>query len=155
MARPRQPLQLIQAKGNSHLTKKQIEQREKEELKVDGLNNVTAPEYLNDKLVKEFYTIAEKLISLNIMTELDEDTLARYLLSKQQYLQYTVLLTRASANNNIDDMERLSRLQDKAFKQCRSGAADLGLTISSRCKLVIPKAEPPKQNKFLSKFGGA
>nr|WP_233099829.1 phage terminase small subunit P27 family [Bacillus velezensis] len=29
--------------------------------------------------------------------------------------------------------------QDKLFKQCRQASSDLGLTISSRCKLVIPK----------------
>lgn len=39
--------------------------------------------------------------------------------------------------------------QDRAFKQCRQCAVDLGMTISSRCKLVVPKtAEKAKENKF-------
>lgn len=154
MARPRQPIDLITAKGKAHLTKAQIEKRRSEELKVEGFRDVQAPDYLPEKLREEFDEIARMLLQLDIMTELDEDTLARYLLAKQQYLQYTALLNRASLQNNLSDMERLSRLQDKAFKQCRAGASDLGLTISSRAKLVVPKAEPPKENKFLAKFGG-
>jgi P27 family predicted phage terminase small subunit len=40
----------------------------------------------------------------------------------------------------LQDVKVLNN-QDKLFKQCRSSAMDLGLTISSRCKLVVPKAE--------------
>jgi len=87
------------------------------------------------------------------MTELDEDCLARYLLSKQSYLQYTSMLNQATKNNKITEMEKLMTMQDKAFKQCRASANDLGLTIASRCKLVMPEVkEQPKENKF-SKFG--
>ena len=46
-------------------------------------------------------------------------------------------------------LEKLENLRDKALKQCRGAAADLGLTISSRCRLVVPKPpEAPKENKF-------
>ena len=152
MARPRQPVDLLIHKGKKNLTKAEIEQRRREELKVP-FTDVSPPDYLPEKLQKEFNEIADKLLRLKIMTELDEDTLARYLLSKQQYLQFTSLLNKAAREGRLGEMERLSRLQDKAFKQCRSGAIDLGLTISSRCKLVVPNVEPPKQNKFMQKFG--
>lgn len=152
MARPRKPIDLIVHEGKSHYTKEQIEERRAQELKVD-FKNVQAPDYLPAKFKTEFDEIAAKLLHLNIMTELDEDTLARYLLAKQQYLQYTSMLSKASQKGDLDAMEKISRLQDKAFKQSRSCAMDLGLTIASRCKLVVPKKEPPKQNKFLQKFG--
>lgn len=152
MARPRQPVDLLIHKGKKNLTKAEIEKRRSEELHVP-FTDVSPPDYLPEKLRLEFTEIADKLLSLKIMTELDEDTLARYLLSKQQYLQFTSLLNKAAREGRLGEMERLSRLQDKAFKQCRSGAVDLGLTISSRCKLVVPDKEPPKQNKFLQKFG--
>lgn len=152
MARPRQPIELIEAKGRKHLTKAEKEARKNSELKVD-LKEVSAPDYLPKKLVEEFNDIASKLLQIGIMTELDEDCLARYLLAKQNYLQYTSLLTKATKSNNIQAMEKLSTMQDKAFKQTRAAASDLGLTIASRCKLVMPKTEePPKVNKF-SKFG--
>ena len=42
-----------------------------------------------------------------------------------------------------------AKLQDRYFKQASALARDLGLTISSRCKLVVPaKDEEPKVNKF-------
>ena len=47
----------------------------------------------------------------------------------------------------------LAKLQDRYFKQAQTAATALGLTISSRCKLAVPKsAEAPKVNKF-AKFG--
>ena len=153
MARPRQPIEVIEAKGKSHFSKAEIELRKKLELKVN-LKDVEVPDYLPPKLKEEFVDIADKLLKVGVMTELDEDCLARYLISKQSYLQYTSLLTKATKDNNITDMERLMSMQDKAFKQCRATANDLGLTIASRCKLVMPKVETkPKDNKF-AKFGG-
>lgn len=153
MARPRQPIELVKAKGKKHLTKAEIEARENAELKVD-LKNVSIPEYLPAKLKEEFVDIANKLLIVGVMTELDEDCLARYLQSKQNYLQYTSMLNKAIKKNNIVEMEKLMTMQDKAFKQCRASANDLGLTIASRCKLVMPETkEPPKENKF-AKFGG-
>lgn len=152
MARPRQPIELVVAKGKKHLTKAEIEQRQKTELKVD-LKNISIPKYLPAKLKDEFTDIASKLLDIGVMTELDEDCLARYLLSKQSYLQYTSMLNKATKNNKISEMEKLMTMQDKAFKQCRASANDLGLTIAARCKLVMPEVkEPPKENKF-SKFG--
>ncbi len=38
-----------------------------------------------------------------------------------------------------DNYSELLINQDKLFKQCRQVSGDLGLTIFSRCKLVIPK----------------
>ena len=151
MARPRQPIELVVAKGKKHLTKNEIELRKKSELKVD-LKNISIPKYLPLKLKDEFTEIASKLLDIGVMTELDEDCLARYLLSKQSYLQYTSMLNQATKKNKISEMEKLMTMQDKAFKQCRASANDLGLTIASRCKLVMPEPkEQPKENKF-SKF---
>lgn len=153
MARPRQPIEVIKAKGKKHLTKAEIEARQKTELKVD-LKNIKVPVYLKGKLIKEFREIASKLLDIGVMTELDEDCLARYLISKESYLKYTDMLNEFTRQNKILEMEKLLTMQDKAFKQCRACANDLGLTIASRCKLVVPEVkEKPKENKF-SKFGG-
>lgn len=153
MARPRQPIEVIKAKGKKHLTKAEIEARQKTELKVD-LKNIQVPVYLRGKLIKEFKEIASKLLDIGVMTELDEDCLARYLISKDSYLKYTDMLNEFTRQNKILEMEKLLTMQDKAFKQCRACANDLGLTIASRCKLVVPEVkEKPKENKF-SKFGG-
>jgi P27 family predicted phage terminase small subunit len=151
MARPRQPLALIQAKGKKHLTKEEIAKREAEELNVPPASKISPPEYLlnSPKLAAEFTDLAEKLIALKILTELDADSLARYVMVQQNYLHYTALLNKAMRSNKVADMATLQTLQDKAFKQVRAAASDLGLTISSRCKLVVPQAPAiPKENKF-------
>lgn len=150
MARPRQPIALVQAKGAKHLTKEEIAKRTAEELQVPIPHAVEPPEYLASapKLVEEFYEISEQLIALKIMTELDADCLARYLLAKQNYLQYTSLLNSAIRKNKVTEMAAIQTMQDKAFKQVRAAASDLGLTISSRCRLVVPQAPEVKINKF-------
>jgi P27 family predicted phage terminase small subunit len=52
-------------------------------------------------------------------------------------------------------LDNAAKRQDRYFKQAQTAAAALGLTISSRCRLVAPVVEEkPKENKF-SKFGKA
>ncbi len=156
MARPRQPIALVQAKGAKHLTKEEIARREAEELSVPIPASVQPPDYIADapKLVEEFNDIAEKLIALKILTELDADSLARYLLAKQNYLQYTSLLNSAIRKNKVAEMAAIQTMQDKAFKQVRAAASDLGLTISSRCRLVVPQVAPEQKTNKFSRFSG-
>ena len=153
MAGPRQPIELVIANGKKNLTKAEIEKRRAQELKVD-YKDVSPPDYLPAKLKVEFEEIAQKLLAVGIMTELDEDVLARYLIAHTNYLQYTKILTKAIRSEDIDQIAKAQKTQDIAFRQCQAAAAALGLTISSRCKLVAPQVEVVKpQNKF-EKFLG-
>ena len=92
MVRPREPIKLIQAKGKKHLTKDEIEKRTNEELDVN-LKNIKPPTYLTAAEKKTFEQISEKLLSVGIMTELDEDCLARYIIARRLYIEYTKTLT--------------------------------------------------------------
>lgn len=155
----KQPIDLILAKGKKHLTKAEIEERKSTEIHTDHIN-VTAPEYLNEKQKEEFYRITKILLDIGIITELDEDCLAHYLISNSNYIEYTKKLneinTKLSKTRKLDKKkEYMSQIdlyliyQDRALKQCRTCANDLGLSISSRAKLVMPKPkEQPKENKF-------
>lgn len=150
MAGQKQPIDLVMVKGKKHLTKEEINTRKSQEISVPFVD-IQAPSYLPKKLQAEFDEIAEKLKSLKIMTELDEDCLARYLLSKINYLKITRKLNRLITKKDIkiSEIDGLISIQDKLFKQCRSAASDLGLSISSRCKLIVPvDSTPPKKNKF-------
>ncbi|TFI13730.1 phage terminase small subunit P27 family [Thiopseudomonas sp. 4R-3cl] len=150
--RPKKPIDLLLAEGKSNLTKAEIEKRKAEELVVP-FTDISVPDYLEDeKLINEFYDIADKLLALNIMTELDEDTLARYVMAKAQWLNLTRAYNNAVKSKDYDLVHFLDTKQDRAFKQCRSAASDLGLTITSRARLVVPQVEQPKQNKFIAKF---
>ncbi len=148
MGNPKKPIELHMAAGNrSHLTKEEIKQRSEMEVKV-GCEHVSPPAYLNKKQAEKFTEIAEQLIEVGIMTDLDCDCLARYILAETAYLKITKALNRMSLDNIIA-YEKTVNLQDKYFKQCRSIANDLGLSVTSRCRLVVPKAKPEKpENKF-------
>ena len=171
--RPREPIDLIKAKGKKHLTKAEYEDRKNSEIHVP-FTDIKPPSYLTSKQKKEFTDIAEQLLQLNIMTELDEDVLAQYCIAKTLYLDYSDQLKKVMQKKNAvhkwgviesiaancedeedmrklleailrrqrgDDATVLMNLQDKAFKQCLACARELGLTITSRVKLVIP--QPP------------
>ncbi len=160
----REPIDLLLAKGKKHLTKGEIENRKNTEVNVDDYKNVKPPGYLSKKQKEEFTEIATKLLDIGIMSELDEDCLARYLIAKENYLRATKLLNvayRNKAAKKYKDNAEMQRVfsndiesnlihQDRAFRQCRASAADLGLSISSRCRLVLPNPTPskPKENKF-------
>lgn len=137
MAGQRQPIDLVIAKGRKHFTKADIAKRRSQEINVP-FRNIEAPPYLPEELEDEFYDLAYKLLDIGIMTELDENCLAQYLMSQDLYLRYTELLTQAMDINDIDCVQKLAVTQDKFYRQCRTAATDLGLTISSRCKLVVP-----------------
>lgn len=157
--RPREPIELIIAKGKKHLSKQEIEDRTNSEIKCD-YTNVEAPEYLSDEEKIKFYEIAKILLDIGIISELDEDCLAHYLIANTNYIQYTkeirnlnkkILETkRADTKKRIKyEIDTYLTYQDRALKQCRACASDLGLSISSRAKLVMPPPkEPPKENKF-------
>lgn len=138
MARPREPIDLIKAKGKKHLTKAEYEDRKAEEIEVP-FTDISPPEYLKgEKQLEKFNRYAKMLLDIGIFTELDVDVLARYIMGEQIYLQYTNMLVKYARNNDFDKVGKIQALQDKAFKQCQSCARELGLTISSRCKLVVP-----------------
>lgn len=140
MARPRQPTDLLLIKGKKHLTKSEIGERKNSEVKAPS-DKVKAPSYLPADLKKEFNKIAKELKGIGIITNLDIDALARFIIAKKMYLEITkqILEKPEIMITNKD----VVTTQDKLFKQCRASASDLGLTISSRCKLVIPKKEEP------------
>ena len=51
------------------------------------------------------------------------------------------------------ERERLMIIQDRCMKQCRQGASDFGMTVSSRCRLVVPKPKETKPENKFAKYG--
>lgn len=176
MAGQRQPIELLQAKGKKHLTKAEIEERMRTEVKAPA-DKVTAPAYLSPEQKKVFKKIVKELRAIDLISNLDVDALARLVIAQEKYIAVTTELNKQPVMVTVQvptgkkdaagqpimrekevvngEVERLALLQDRYFKQCRQGAADFGLTVSSRCRLVVPKSkdkEPPKENKFKQKF---
>lgn len=148
MARPREPVALVLAKGKKHLTREEIAERQAREVQVP-FTDILAPSYLSAKQKKVFQELAGKLLAIKIYTELDADALGRYIIAQDLYVAYTRALNKQIKAGDIEGMKAAQGLQDKAFRQAQSSARDLGLTITSRCRLEVPvKEEEPKQNKF-------
>lgn len=164
MAGQRQPIELLEAKGKKHLTKAEKEERRLRELK-PRTDEITPPTYLTAKQKKEFTKIAAQLQKLNIMGETDVDALARYVTAQELYEQAVKELRKLAKDRpkkeddpksyyaNMDAyyvlLESAEKRQDRYFKQAQAAAGALGLTISSRCRLVAPVVEEkPKESKF-------
>lgn len=159
MAGPRKPMLLNLANGGKNWTKEEIKERLSSEVQpvTDG---IVAPSFLTAKQKKEFDRIAAQLQKLKIMGETDCDTLARYVVAQELYAQAVKDLRAVQKQRPSDadvadlvvwaDMlNKLDKRTERYFKQATTAANALGLTISSRCKLVVPvKEEAPKVNKF-------
>lgn len=149
MAGQRQPVELLKATGAKHLTKAEIADREAREVK-PCTDDITPPSYLNKKQKEEFNRIAAQLMKLRILGETDVDALARYILSRDTYVKLTKQIQKKQILEDPILLDKYMKNQDRAFRQCDVSAKALGLTISSRCRLVVPetKTEVPKENKF-------
>jgi P27 family predicted phage terminase small subunit len=169
MAGPRQPIDLIIANGRKNLTKAEIAERRATEV-APCTDDLTAPSYLTAAEKKRFDKLAGQLAKIKVMGETDTETLARYVTAQTLYEKATkelrTLVNKRPTDTEADDyyvrldmwttaQDNLARVQDRYFKQAQTVASSLGLTISSRCKLIAPvKDEAPKVNKF-AKFGKA
>lgn len=149
MAGQRQPIELLKATGAKHLTKAEIADREAREVK-PCTDDVTPPSYLTKNQKAEFTRIAGQLMKLKILGETDVDALARYILSRDTYVKLTKQIQKKAILEDPILLDKYMKNQDRAFRQCDTSAKALGLTISSRCRLVVPeiKQEVPKENKF-------
>jgi len=145
--RPRQPIKLLKAKGKKNLTKAEIKERMETELSAPVGDNIP-PDYLNAKEKKEFIHYADQLIALEIFSDLDKETLATYVIAVNEWKKLTGVMRKLDPLEDIQDRRRVALERDRAFKQMMNSASKLGLNISSRCKLVVPKVEEPEENRF-------
>lgn len=157
--RKKLPVDLIVLNGNkSGLSKKEIEQRRNEEVKASA-DAITAPAFLTKAQISEFDRICDELIRIDIVKNLDADVLGMYVCAKDEWIlagkDYEAFRKGKKIDElNFEDLTRISNIRDRAFKQAIRCASELGLTITSRCKLIVPKEKNKPENKF-AKFGVA
>lgn len=163
MGRNREPIRLILEKGNkAHKTKAEIKERQEQEVSAPDDRIVPPPFLTTKKARNEFCCIAGELRRIGIMSNLDCDVLGRYIRSMEDWVFYDKLtakfrksLMRELGEDPEKDFERSETLakyeglKKRAFDQCQTCASSLGLTITSRCRMVVPKKdEEPKKNKY-------
>lgn len=174
MAGQRQPIALVEMKGKKHLTKAEIEARKNSEV-VAPNDKVKPPSYLTKDQKKRFRKLAKELLEIKLIANVDCDALARLLIAQEQYIEITEQIRNTPLMEDVPvyetredpdtgekervqvgtrqvvngERERLMIIQDRCMKQCRQGASDFGMTVSSRCRLVVPKPQQQKpENKF-------
>lgn len=159
--RRKEPVDLILIKGKSnHLTKEEIEKRRAAELTAPT-DNIKYPKYLPKELRKEYNYYSKILFELGIFSNLDVDTLSRYLMAREEYLKIALTLNTTDPVIEVEGEYGITRTPNEVYDSlrvqlntfhthCRQLASDLGLTVSSRLKLVIPKA--PEKEAEVSEF---
>ena len=163
MARPREPIDLIAAKGRKHLTIEEYAARKNSEVTAPA-DNIKPPSFLSKKERDKFEELAGQLTGLKIMSNLDCDVLARYIKAETEYIKVTKQIKKikflpdkkstipedAQILTQYATYSHLSKIQNMLMKACNENARELGLTISSRCRLVMPKEKDEKpENKFM------
>lgn len=148
MAGPRLPLEVIEGRGAKHLSEKERQQRKAGEIRNnEQIKRLLAPAWLPDGQKKEFNRIASALIKLmpTMVTRLDAEEIANYCIYRAQWLVATTALSSALKSKNLDDAEKWGKVQQRFFQQARACANAMGMTITSRCRLVLPESSQPKE----------
>ena len=145
MPRPRQPTDTLK----KHISKAEAAERRSQEFSVPKAEKATPPKWLGrgfpDDVAKalkaEFRKIGKQLIDVGLYTDLDADTLAHYVVARHQWelasVQAEIALSLGIAGGK--PAGAWSAIQDRYFAAARKCAGDLGLTLSARCKLIIPE----------------
>lgn len=134
--------------SGKHWTKAERELRLLTEVKPQTEKKVMAPKWLTDKALREeFYELAKLLKAMDVgFCQPDGDFLATYLATRQEYLAATKHVRLALNDGDEKAAKTWTGTRDKLFTECRACANELGLTISSRCKLVAPEPKEEIEN---------
>nr|DAY06491.1 MAG TPA: terminase small subunit [Caudoviricetes sp.] len=149
MAGKRQPTDVVLANGRKHLSRAEEAERRAGEVKISPAKTAKPPKWLPETLKKDFRAIGKRLIASGLYTELDADTLGRYLVAQHQWLIATAEVEKALSQKDPETgqirkkrdlaaADSWGKIQERYFKQARNCANDMGLTVTSRCRLVVP-----------------
>ncbi len=147
----RQPLAVLEANGRKHLSQAERAQRRAEEVRLPKPAKIPPPRWLPEQLRKPYRALARQLLEADMgVALLDQDAIGRYLTAQSQYEQAVELTRQALAAEDHQLAGKWAAVQDRFFRQAHTCANDLGLTLTSRCRLAIPqKAKPEEENPFL------
>lgn len=147
MPRPRQPTDTLK----KHLSQAEKAERRAQELTLPPAEKATPPKWLGrgfdentaKSLKAEFRKLGKQLIDVGLYADLDADTLAHYLVARHQWEMAAVAAEEALSMGlaGAKPASAWSSIQEKYFSAARKCANELGLTLTSRCKLVIQESK--------------
>ena len=91
-----------------------------------------APSYLDAALRDRFNALAPDLTAMGVLTRMDVDALARYVVSENEYLRVSRLAMQAIQRGDAADADKWASVQDRLLRQCMTAGAEFGLTPSGR-----------------------
>lgn len=146
MPGPRQKLSVLEGNGRKHLSKSEKARRADQEVNLPTPKTIRVPKWLPEEHRKEFRALAKELLAADMgAAQLDRDTLGRYVVAQAQYAQACKMAGEALTAKNAAPAEKWTKIQDTCFKQARACANDMGMTITSRCRLVLPEGDKKKE----------
>ena len=150
MPGPRQKLSVLEGNGRKHLSNRVKAQRAAQEVTLPKPKTMRVPKWLPEDLRKEFRALAKEILAADMgAAQLDRDTLGRYVVAQAQFSKACGMVSDALSSGSCAVAQEWTKLQDTYFKQARACANDMGMTITSRCRLVLPEgARRPEENAF-------
>lgn len=145
MSRPRQPTDTLR----KHLTKAEEVERRAQELRLPTAAKATPPKWLGrgfdeetaKALKAEFRKLGKQLIDAGLYADLDADTLGHYVVARHQWELASVQAERYLQIAAGGAADTWGKIQARYFADARKCANELGLTLTARCKLVIPEKQ--------------
>lgn len=144
--------QKLLSQSTGHLRIVEQEAKYKAEfLAKDGFPELqkSPPAYLDKDAKAEYRRVVAAIGNLPLR-DLDHAELENYCTWYSIYKQTTRTL---SSVDDPDERERMVRTLDKATKNIKSLASDLGLNVNSRMQMNMPKADTAKKESFREKYG--
>lgn len=146
MPGPRQRLSVLEGNGRKHLSKSEKTQRAAQEVDLPKPAKMRVPKWLPEYLKADFRALAKELLAADMgAAQLDRDTLGRYVVAQHQFTAVCKLAQDALDQEDVDQVNKWTKAQKSYFEQARACANDLGMTITSRCRLVLPEGARPKE----------
>lgn len=138
--------------NKKHLTKAEKDARQKVEMVLSGnTDNVIAPDWLGETAQQIFLKVANDLLELRIVSNLDVDALAMYADAYASYLECveTIRDDGMMIENRFGDRiaHPMIAKQQQYFSQMSKIANEFGLTPASRAKIANALSKPTEPDK--------
>lgn len=146
MPGPREKLSVLEGKGRKHLSEQEKAQRAAQEINLPKPAKLPVPKWLPPQYRTAFRKLSKQLLEVDIgVAELDADTVARYVVAQANYTAVLPLVQKAMTEEDVAMLKEYTKAQNTYFTQARACANDMGMTITSRCRLVLPESSQPKE----------
>lgn len=140
MSGKRQPTALVEANGRKHLTRAEADARRDAEVHAPVPEQAIPPKWLPKKHHAEYRQLGELLIVCGLFSDLDRDVLAQYFMARDSWAAAHCRAAAAIRAKDEDAAKTWTSVQASYFKQVRQAGDAMGLTVTSRCRIVVPAA---------------